>query len=272
MSRGPGEVVLRREDDGRVICESCTLADTFRRRSRGLLGRKRLDPGEGLVLRPEWSVHTFFMRFPIDVIFVDKNQVVVKIVPTLKPWRTAICHDAHEVVELPAGECERLGLRAGDRLAWAARPNRPQLTLATVPDRTPKPSASSDASDGETAEPRATRVLIGTDDEQFLRLARFLLTRRRFEVDGTKRVAKLVDLVERQGADVVVIDATRSLGDAARTVAAIEALHPEVRAVVVCEGEPPRWTNGLKVTKKWDALETLPQELAALAENARAWS
>ena len=264
MRRGPGEVVLRREDDGRVICESCTLADTFWRRSRGLLGRKSLGAGEGLVLRPEWSVHTFFMRFAIDVVFVDKDQVVVKIVPSLKPWRTAICKEAHEVVELAAGECERLGLRAGDRLAWAARPKRPNLTLASVGGRSPRPTQEKDES--------RTRVLIGTDDDQFLRLARFLLTRNHFEVEGTKRVAKLVDLVDRQGADVVVIDATGSLGDAARTVAAIEALHPEVRLVVVCDGEPPRWTSGLKVTKKWDALETLPQDLGVLAEDARAWN
>src|SRR5262249_56901695 len=117
-----------------------------------------------------------------------------------------------------------------------------------------------------------TRVLIGTDDEQFLRLARFLLTRNHFEVEGTKRLAKLVDLVNRHGADVVVIDATGSLGDAARTVAAIEALHPEIRLVVVCDDEPPRWTSGLKVTKKWDALETLPEDIGVLTQDARAWN
>src|SRR5262249_43787988 len=189
MRRGPGEVVLRREDDGRVICESCTLADTFWRRSRGLLGRKSLEPGEGLVLRPEWSVHTFFMRFAIAVVFVDKDQVVVKIVPSLKPWRTAICKEAHEVVELAAGESERLGVRAGDRLAWAARPKRPNLTLASVGGRSPRPAQEKDLS--------RTRVLIGTDDEQFLRLARFLLNRDHFEVQGAKRLAQLVGLVKR---------------------------------------------------------------------------
>src|SRR5262249_22934829 len=131
--------------------------------------------------------------------------------------------------------------------------------------RSPQPAQEKDES--------PTRVLIGTDDDQFLRLARFLLTRNHFEVEGTKRVAKLVDLVNRQGADVVVIDATGSLGDAARTVAAIEALHPDVRVVVVCDDEePPRWTSGLKVTKKWDALETLPQDLGVLAEDERAWN
>jgi uncharacterized membrane protein (UPF0127 family) len=265
VARRPGELVLRREDDGQTICGNCVLADTFWRRARGLLGRSKLEPGDGIVLRPEWSVHTFFMRFAIDVVFVDADQVVVKVVSRLKPWRTAICKGAHEVVELAAGECERVGLSAGDRLAWAARPKEPALRLAAVDGRSPRA--------GQPKADSPTRVLIGTDDDQFLRLARFLLTRNAFEVEGTKRLAKLVDLVDRNGADVVVIDATGSLGDAARTVAAIEALHPDVRVVVVCDGEPPRWTSGLKVTKKWDALETLPQEIGVQAEKStRAWN
>src|SRR5262249_50218830 len=160
----------------------------------------------------------FFMRFSIDVVFVDVNQVVVKIAPSLKPWRTSICKGAHEVVELAAGECERLGLRVGDRLAWAARPRKPTLTLASDPEATPRAEPTVD---------RRTRVVIGTDDDHFLLLARFLLTRSDFEVEGTKRVAKTLDLVSRHGADVVVIDATGSLAEAARTVAAIEALSPE---------------------------------------------
>jgi uncharacterized membrane protein (UPF0127 family) len=264
MARKPGELVLRREDDGRTLCGNCVLADTFMRRARGLLGRSKLEPGDGIVLRPEWSVHTFFMRFAIDVVFVDADQVVVKISSRLKPWRTAICKGAHEVIELAAGECERLGLRVGDRLAWAARPKQPPtLTLASDRGRTVR---------AEAAPKRHTRVVIGTDDDHFLRLARFLLTRSEFEVEGTKRVAKTVDVVNRQGADVVVIDATSSLSDAARTVAAIEALHPEVRLVVLCDGEPPRWTTGLNVAKKWDVLETLPQQLQAVDETTRAWS
>jgi DNA-binding NtrC family response regulator len=115
-------------------------------------------------------------------------------------------------------------------------------------------------------------VLLGTGDDRFMRLASFLLTRNQFEVQTTKRVMRTADLVERHKADVVVIDASESLGDAARAVAAIEALHPHVGVVVVCDGEPPRWTTGLKVTEKWEALETLPQDIRLLAEDARAWS
>jgi uncharacterized membrane protein (UPF0127 family) len=64
-------------------------------------------------------VHTFFMRFPIDVVFLDADQVVVAIEPCLAPWKTAGKRGAKAVVELAAGECERRGLQVGDRLVAA---------------------------------------------------------------------------------------------------------------------------------------------------------
>jgi DNA-binding NtrC family response regulator len=117
------------------------------------------------------------------------------------------------------------------------------------------------------------RIVIGSGDEKFLRLARFLLTRGGFDVDSTKRIARIPDLVEGHGPDIAVIDASSSLGDAARAVAAIEALHPDVHIILVCDGEPPRWTSGLKVTEKWEALQTLPDDIRQLSESATpAWS
>ncbi|TMM01807.1 MAG: hypothetical protein E6G02_12215 [Actinobacteria bacterium] len=71
VAGSPGALVLRREDDGQVVCERCTVADTTLRRLRGLIGRRELNPGDGIVLRPGWSIHTAFMLFPIDVAFVD---------------------------------------------------------------------------------------------------------------------------------------------------------------------------------------------------------
>jgi uncharacterized membrane protein (UPF0127 family) len=264
MGHRPGAVVLRREDDGQVICDRCVLADTLWRRMRGLLGRHEPNAGEGIVLRPSWSVHTFFMRFAIDVVFVDADQVVAKVVGNLRPWRTATCRRARDVVELRAGECARLGLAAGDRLAWAALPERP-------PEAAPKSSYGSGAS-ARTPRDELTRVLLSTNDDRFLRLARFLLTRNQFEVEATRRLARTVDLVERHRSDVVVIDASNSLADAAHTVAAMEALHPDVALVVVCDGEPPRWTAGLKVTEKWAALETLPDDIRLLTNDTHPWS
>ena len=260
MGRKMGAVVLRREDDGQVLCANCVLADSLWRRMRGLLGHSSLDAGDGIVLRPAWSIHTFFMRFPIDVLFVDADQVVAKVVGDLRPWHTASCRGARDVVELSAGETTRLGIKAGDRLAWAAqRQTRPDIA-AQSPNGVPS---------DEPESRQQTRVLVGTGDDHFLRLARFLLTRHDFDVEATRRVSKAVDMVDRREPDVVVIDATESLGEAARTVAAIEALHPRVRVVVVCDGEPPRWTTGLKVTEKWTALETLPDDIRSLvAERA----
>jgi uncharacterized membrane protein (UPF0127 family) len=228
---------------------------------RGLIGRRELEPGAGIVLRPSWSVHTFFLAYPIDVLFVDADQVVRKVVSNLRPWGWATCRDARDVVELRAGECAGAGVTVGQRVAWAAQPGRPPEIAADAMDARDSTHA---AGNGKM------RVLLGTSDDRFLRLARFLLTRGRFEVEATKRVVKTIDLVERHEPDVVVIDATESLGDAARTVAALEALHPHVAVIVVCDGEPPRWTTGLKVSEKWEALETLTDDVQALAEEARA--
>ena len=73
-------LTLRRED-GRVVAESVAVADSTLRRLRGLLGQARPASGHGVLLRPAWSIHTAFMRFPIDVVFLDADQVVIKIVP-----------------------------------------------------------------------------------------------------------------------------------------------------------------------------------------------
>ena len=147
---------------------------------------------------------------------MDADQVVVKVVSNLKPFRASVCRGARDVVELAAGEAERRGLKAGDRLAWAAR---------GVNGRAPAtPRALPTATEGATASPtRPIRVLLGTRDDQFLRLAEFLLTRNGFAVGATKKIGDAVDLVWRQRLDVVVLDASESLSEAARTAAAIRS-------------------------------------------------
>ncbi len=116
-----------RRADGVVVCERCLVADRPLSRMKGLLGRSELPPGEGIFIRPCRSIHTFFMRFPIDAVFVDRAGVVKKIVTNLKPWRTAGARCAHAVVELAAGEAERRDLAPGDHLEslpGRAAPNR----------------------------------------------------------------------------------------------------------------------------------------------------
>ena len=112
-------VSLTRED-GRVVCEQLLVATRPLPRMRGLLGRGSLPSGEGILLCRAGSVHTFFMRFPIDVVFLDGEQVVVGIEPSLAPWRASGRRGAKSVVELTAGECERRGVQVGDRLVASA--------------------------------------------------------------------------------------------------------------------------------------------------------
>ena len=114
------EVALA-NDDGTVVCERCLLAETSLARLRGLLGRSGLSSGEGLLLRPAGSVHTAFMKFTIDVVFLDRDLRVLKVVPELVPWRTAGCRGARAVLELPAGEASRRGLREGVSLTQVWR-------------------------------------------------------------------------------------------------------------------------------------------------------
>ena len=109
------EVALRRED-GSIVCERCVLADTALARMRGLLGRRELPSGDGILLRPASSVHMAFMRFPIDAVFLDRDLRVVKVASDLRPWRAAGSRGAKAVLEIPAGEAGRRGLTVGDRL------------------------------------------------------------------------------------------------------------------------------------------------------------
>jgi len=106
--------------EGQVVCERCEIADGPFMRMRGLLGRKSLSRGQGLLIRPTWSIHTWFMLFAIDVVFLDRELRVLKIKQQLRPWRAAARWRAHSALELPAGECARLGLAVGDCLAWGS--------------------------------------------------------------------------------------------------------------------------------------------------------
>jgi uncharacterized membrane protein (UPF0127 family) len=110
------EIVLVGER-GQVVCGSCEVAEGFVARLRGLLGRKRLEAGAGMLFRPANSVHTIGMRFPIDVVYLDRNLTVLEVVRRLGPWRVSACWRAQAVLELSAGECERLALAVGDRLS-----------------------------------------------------------------------------------------------------------------------------------------------------------
>ena len=92
------------------------IADTSAKRRTGLLKRTGLEPGEGLWIVPCESVHSFFMKFTIDVLYLDRKHRVKKIRPEMSPWRMSACLTAHSVLELPAGTIASSGTQAGDQL------------------------------------------------------------------------------------------------------------------------------------------------------------
>jgi uncharacterized protein len=101
---------------GALVCDACLVAESPWLRMRGLLGRRDLPAGEGILLSPASSIHMAFMRFPIDAVFLGRDLTVLKVVRDLAPWRMASKRRAHSVLELPAGTCARHGLVEGDRL------------------------------------------------------------------------------------------------------------------------------------------------------------
>jgi len=114
------------ESRGVVLAHRAEVADTFLRRLRGLMFRRRLEFGEGMILRPSrpgrrtCAIHTFFMRFPIDVLFLRDGEVV-DAVENLRPWRVYVPREAaEEIVELPAGTIERSGTEVGDHVRVVA--------------------------------------------------------------------------------------------------------------------------------------------------------
>ena len=92
------------------------MADTSAKRNIGLLRHKKLDPGDGLWIIPCESVHTFFMKFAIDLVYLDKKKRVRKVRHAVGPWRLSACLTAHSILELPAGAAAASGTVKGDEL------------------------------------------------------------------------------------------------------------------------------------------------------------
>ena len=104
---------------GTEVCSHCIHARRPLQRLRGLLGRPPLAPGAGLLLEPCASVHTLFLRYAIEVVFLRADGTILRVVPVLRPWRHAAYSGARSVLELPPGTCARGGVRVGDRLLTA---------------------------------------------------------------------------------------------------------------------------------------------------------
>jgi hypothetical protein len=113
---------LRNSRSGECLADTVEPAFDSATRNRGLLGRDSLPQGSALILAPCTSVHTWFMRFPIDVVFVTRSGEITKVCPAVGPWRFAVAWNSHAVVELPAGGAG--DSRSGDTLELVA--NRSQ--------------------------------------------------------------------------------------------------------------------------------------------------
>ena len=104
---------------GTVLAERVKTADRGPSRRKGLLGRDGLEPGEGLWIVPCESVHTFFMRFPIDLVYLDRKNRVRKVRSSVPAWRLSACFSAHSVIELASGVVRDTQTKAGDQLEFS---------------------------------------------------------------------------------------------------------------------------------------------------------
>ena len=257
---------------GDVVCEHTEIADRARRRMRGLLGRTSLADGDGMLLQPAPSIHTAFMKFPIDVVFLDGTLRVLKIVERMPAWRAASKRHAWAVLELAAGEVGRRTIEVGDQLGvvqitgelgavediaslnggdWTSLANRGRRARRQVP--APGNGGELLAQNGA---PATTRVLVVGSDRRFRSVAAALLTRRGIAVTLREQMTGVAELAEREGAEVVILDAGTSLTAAAHEAAQIEKLDPPVGVVVVGD-EPGSGLSAMPVLPKWGSFDGL---------------
>jgi uncharacterized protein len=108
--------VLENVRTQRIVADRLLTAFDSRSRRQGLLGRDGLPDGSALIIAPSNAVHTFFMRFPIDILFVRRDGGVIKARSAVRPWRIAASLRAFAVIELPAGSLDESNTTTGDRL------------------------------------------------------------------------------------------------------------------------------------------------------------
>lgn len=109
--------IVNRSRHDSVVCARTEVADNAWKRLRGLLGRSGLSEGQGMLFRGESSIHSAFMRFRFDAVFMDRELRVVGLAEDIPPWRARAARGARNILELRAGEISRIGLAIGDQLA-----------------------------------------------------------------------------------------------------------------------------------------------------------
>ena len=112
-----GGFVIKDGTKGSIVCTQGVLANTFRTRLFGLLGRKGLKEGSGLLIKPSSGVHTFGMSFPIDIVSLDQNHRVLGVFENIGPWTIrGLSLKTRSVLELPVGRIRECGIEPGDEL------------------------------------------------------------------------------------------------------------------------------------------------------------
>ncbi len=121
MTAAGARMIVRNETRDSTIADFADVADTSASRCKGLLGRDSLSPGEGLWIIPCEAIHTCGMRFAIDIIYLNRQKRVCKLLKNIKPWRLSMCAFANSVLEVPAGTIEHTGTQKGDQLCFSSR-------------------------------------------------------------------------------------------------------------------------------------------------------
>lgn len=110
-------VRVRNASRASIVASSARVASSLMQRGVGLLGTRTLNEGDGLLIERTASIHMFFMRYPIDAVFIGKGNRVTRVVANLKQWRVVLwAWGARDCLELPAGTAERTGTVVGDQL------------------------------------------------------------------------------------------------------------------------------------------------------------
>jgi uncharacterized protein len=110
-------VIINKSRDDSVVCEETEMATNIFTRVRGLLGRSSLPQGHGMFFRGESSIHSAFMRFDFDAVFMDRDMKVVGLSEHIPPWKIRAAKGSRNILELAAGEISRTGVEIGDQLA-----------------------------------------------------------------------------------------------------------------------------------------------------------
>ncbi|HZU62013.1 MAG TPA: DUF192 domain-containing protein [Solirubrobacteraceae bacterium] len=239
----------------RVVCERGLVADRALSRMWGLLGRRQLPAGEGLLLEPAPAIHTAFMRFPIDVLFLDAYMRVIKIVEAVPPWRSLAARHARAVLELAAGEVSQRGVKLGDR-----------LDIQEV--REPKLARTLNGAHRTSERSSEPHILVISRDRRFRAVAAALFSRRGWPVAVGHPADDLESLMVRACPDVALVDASPSLTAAAEMVARLKQARRSVQTVIVSDGAQSDLPT-LITHPKWGSFDSLCTAVAEAHANSR---